>query len=319
MKKLIKTIFLFSLPFTGGILYLVFTPLDRAFAYHYINDDCAGHGAWVYDRVFRNSRPVDIAFLGSSRTIHGPMDQLLEDSLHRQTGDSLHVLTLGYCRLGRNMRYVFLKDLLQQKQPEMIVMEVREDASRYSHPIFPYLAESEDAFRPVIWFNQSLFKDMYLALETRFEYHKRNWLRTTPSNYPYNPQPYGYGSSTIEADPTILEEKKNERIDRAAFKLKEKGRNFHLRFARKYLEKISRLANERGIQLHFLYLPEYGWPLDYPLELANYQQYGEVWLPPRTILDDPKNWMDDGHLNDRGARLLSEWLVTQVRTIYDPS
>ncbi len=309
MKKLIKRLCLFFLPFLLGIIYLVWTPLDRSFAYHYVTDDCAGHGSWVYNRVFRNSRPVDVAFLGSSRTIHAPMDQLLEDRLHQQTGDSLHVLTLGYCRLGLNMRYVFLRDLLKQKEPKVIVLEVREDASRYSHPVFPYLAEAEDVFKPVIWFNQSVFKDAYLALETRFEYHKRKWLKITPPEYPFDPRPYGYGPSEVQADTNMLRQKKAERINRAARKLQETGRDFHLRFARKYLEKIHQLVEEQGIQLYFLYLPEYGWPLAEPMEIQTYQQYGQVWLPPKAILDNPENWMDDGHLNDRGAKAVTEWLM----------
>ncbi|GJM32191.1 MAG: hypothetical protein DHS20C18_11920 [Saprospiraceae bacterium] len=241
------------------------------------------------------------------------MDQLLEDSLLKKTNDSIAVLTLGYCRLGRNLSLVLLKDLLKHKNPKTLVLEVREDENRYSHPVFPYLAEREDVFQPVMLFNPDLIKDLYLGVRTRFEYHQRKWLNNHPEAYPADYRSYGYGSSQRLADSTFLRQKKAERIIRAERKLKEGGRDFHMRFPRAYLKKIAQLVATHGIQLYFLYLPEYGWPLREPMELATYRQYGEVWIPPADILDNPKHWMDDGHLNDEGARALSGWLVSLLQ------
>lgn len=310
MRDFFKQFVLFFLPILGSIALLFILPLDKAFAYHYIQQDCAGHGAWIYHRIFKNPKPVDIAFIGSSRTIHSVMDKVLEEKLGN---GSVQVATLGYCRLGRNMSYLLLKDLLKHKQPEVLVLEVREDEDHFSHPMFPYLAETKDVLFPTLLYNRDILSDLYLNLETRFEYQKQWLLGQIPATYPPNNRLYGYGPSDLQANTALLEIKKQQRHLRAERKLKAKGRNFHMRFPRSYLKKIHQLAAKNDIELYFLYLPEYGWPLDTPFELQTYQQYGQVLLPPEEIFLTPTHWMDDGHLNDRGALELSRWVSAQLR------
>ena len=309
MTRFFKQFVLFLLPILGVILLLFILPLDKSFAYHYIQQDCAGHGKWIYSRIFSNPKPVDIAFIGSSRTIHGVMDEVVEKTL---PDSATYVLTLGYCRLGRSMSYALFKDLLKHKQPKVLVLEVREDEDHFSHPMFPYIADAKDVVFPTIFFNRDLFSDLYLNLETRYEYQKRSILGRLPKTYPPNNNNYGYGPSDLQADEGILKQKKADRKARAQQKLKAKGRNFHMRYPRSYLKKIVGLAHEHDIALYFLYLPEYGWPLSTPFELKTYQQYGKVLLPPTEIFTATDHWMDDGHLNDKGARALSEWLGMQL-------
>lgn len=312
MKRFLKQFVIFLLPILGSIVLLFILPLDKSFAYHYIKQDCAGHGAWIHHRIFENPKPVDIAFIGSSRTIHGVMDELLEKEL----GDTaaIHVATLGYCRLGRNMSYLLLKDLLKRKHPKVLVLEVREDEDHFSHPMFPYVADAKDVLFPTLLFNRDVLIDPYLNLETRFEYQKQRLLGKIPVTYPQNDRQYGYGPSDLQAEAGLLEIKKQERRLRAEWKLKAKGRNFHMRFPRSYLHKINQLVKENDIELYFLYLPEYGWPLDMPFELHTYQQYGQVLLPPEEIFTNTRHWMDDGHLNDNGAQELSKWLSKHLPT-----
>lgn len=309
MRRFFKQFVLFLLPILGSIIVLFILPLDKSFVYHYIQQDCAGHGTWIHHRIFKNTKPVDVAFIGSSRSIHSIMDEVVEKEL----GDtSLHVATLGYCRLGRNMSYLLLKDLLRHKQPKMLVLEVREDEDHFSHPMFPYLAETKDVLFPTLLFNRDILSDLYLNLETRFEYKKQRLLGQIPTAYPQQNREYGYGPSDLQAEAGLLEAKKQERQLRAERKLKAKGRNFHMRFPRSYLHKINQLVKENDIELYFLYLPEYGWPLDTPFELNTYQQYGRVLLPPEEIFTNATHWMDDGHLNDQGALELSKWVSTQL-------
>lgn len=313
MKQFLKNLLLFSSPFLLVIAYLFSNSSDRSFAYHYIEKDCGGHGKWVYNRIFKNPKPVDIAFIGSSRTIHGIMDWHLENQLTQINNDSLHLLNLGYCRLGRNMDYLLLKELLKTKQPKIVILEVREDGSRYSHPIFPYLAESQDVLWPVAFFNRDIFKDAYLALETRFEYQKKKLLKQLPSVNEQAFSSYGYGMSQNIADTVLLQQKKSIRIQRAKKAVKGIARSLHMQYSRKYLAKIATLAKHKNIQLFFLYLPEYGTPIQKPLEFSIYKHYGTVWIPPHSILTNSKNWMDDGHLNDFGAKELSNWLLQKLQ------
>ena len=169
MKRFLKNTILFlALPITG-LAFLFLPDYDKAFAWHFIKGDCGGHGARMYDRIYENTKPVDMAFLGSSHIISALNDEQIEDSIQSQ-GIDLHFANLGYCRLGRNMTYVLFKELMKKKQTKYVILEVRNDEDRYSHPMFPYLAKSEDIWNPVILFNRDLFSDIYLATTARVEY-----------------------------------------------------------------------------------------------------------------------------------------------------
>ena len=307
MKKFIYRLALFCIPLFLGLIWLFLYPVDRAWAYHYLENNCANHGVWLHDRIFENSKPVDVAFIGSSRMIHSVMDEKLDQALYDR-----YIANLSYCWLGRNLTYTLLKDLLKTKQPQMLVLEVREDEDRYSHKIFPYLAEPEDVLLPPLWFNRDVFRDFYLALETRIQYARHQLLGLTEA-YPVNLNPYGYGSSDLIADHASLEINKQERILRAQNAVQGWQRDFYMKYPRAYLEKIAQLARKHQIKLAFLYLPEYGWPLEKPLELSTYEQYGEVWLPPRSVFENPGHWMDDGHLNDKGALELTRWVIEKLK------
>jgi len=309
-KTFTKRLAFFSIPIFIGVLYLFARPVDRAFAYHYVEQNCANHGAWLHDRIFENTNPVDIAFIGSSRSIHGIMDQLITDSLPQK-----QVANLSYCWLGRNLSYTILKDVLKEKSPEILVLEVREDEDRYSHTIFPYLAEQHEILSPPLLFNRDILSDFWAALQTRYDYHKQGILGIRPSIYPINQNLYGYGPSDMQADTALLNSQKNYRIKRAARAAKGFSRWFYMQYPRSYIEKITDLATANNIQLYFLYIPEYGSLHEAPSELETYQTYSSVWIPPASIFEYPPHWMDDGHLNDRGAMALSKWVVGKLKDV----
>ena len=149
MRKLILHINLFLLPL---FLLLLVIPVDKRQKFVGLEADCYNHGIWVHDRIFHSQTPIDIAFLGSSHTICGVDDGFLSEKI-----EGLEVANLGYCRLGRNLNYVLLKELVSQNEVQQIIIEVREKEDRFSHPIFPYMARSEDVMLPKLFFNQKCF------------------------------------------------------------------------------------------------------------------------------------------------------------------
>src|ERR1035437_9615834 len=142
MKQIILRIILFFSLMIIPFVALFIAPYFEEFAWHYIQNDCYNHGAWIYDRINHNQTPIDIAFIGSSHTIHAFQDKTIEQKL----GTGYHVSSMGYCRYGRNLQYTLLRMLLEHKNPKYVVIEVHEDEEKNSHDIFPYLAKTNDLF-----------------------------------------------------------------------------------------------------------------------------------------------------------------------------
>ena len=156
MKKLYQNIMLFALPL---LIMIIWLPVDRKLKYAGLKDACYNHGLWLYNRIFEDNKPTDIVFLGSSHTINGIDDQYIEEQLKPY---HLTAANLGYCRLGRNLHYVLLKELLEVKHPDYVILEIREDENRYSHAVFPYLASTSEVLMAEPFFNRDFFKDIFL-------------------------------------------------------------------------------------------------------------------------------------------------------------
>ena len=304
MGKLLKNIILFLIPL---LVLITLLQVDKRYKYQELKDDCFDHGLWVYDRIYNNSAPVDIAFLGSSHTINGIDDQLITENI--KIGQAAN---FGYCRLGRNLSFVLLKEIIQEKDLKMLIIEVREDEDRYSHPIFPYISHSRDVVFANPFFNRDIIADIWTHFAYKVEIAQDIIYQHEPSA-PLRTNDFGFASSNDTASSAYLDEVKRKRsIPKPD--LSEMVRGFYGKFARVYLEKISNSCNERNINIYFLYLPSYGTYLDKPDNYDIYIKYGKVISPPKQIYDNQTNWADENHLNREGARELSLWLAEQINS-----
>jgi len=310
MKKFLRKLLLFVSVFIAGLIYLFSKENDKAFAYHYIEGDCYNHGAWIYDRIFNNPQRIDVAFIGSSGTIHSVNEKVVEDNLEGAAKD-LKICNLGYCRLGTNLYYVLVKDLLKQKKIKYLFLEVRANEDYYSHPMFPYLADTKDLLCPQLLYNRDIISDYYDALTERIVFEKQK-LFPELSTYGYNPELYGYGSSSQVADSNMLEIAKQRKASSAKKKESSGSREFHLRYPLAYLDKVIELAKAHEIKIIFYYVENYGTVYAEPQVQDYYKAHGELWIAPREIGNNKSNWMDENHLNDNGAREYSEWLAKKI-------
>ena len=303
MKKLIRNTLLFFIPI---VIFIVVLPIDKRLKYQGLKDDCFNHGIWIYDRIFNNDKPIDIAFIGSSHSVNGIDDKLISENI--QDGEAVN---FGYCRLGRNLSYVLLKDLIAEKKIKHLILEVLEDEDRYSHPVFPFVASTCDVLFPNPFFNRDIFSDMW----THFVYKTeilQDIIYHQESEAPLRTEEYGYTTSQDTASSIFLDEIKQKRsIPKPPMSRLE--RNFHMSFARKYLSKIYNICKENNIQITFLYIPAYASPLARPKEFETYSKYGKIIMAPRHVLENKNNWYDEGHLNQAGAKELSLWLIDQIK------
>lgn len=283
------------------MLFLIFCPLDKRQQYLGLRGDCALKALWIHDRIAQNETDIDLAFLGSSHTMNGVDDSLIESNLGKQ----LKLVNLGYCRLGRNMHHSFLKELLAAKKLKYLVLEVREEEDYFSHLEFPYIASTKDVVTSVTFFNRKILQDLATHLS-----YKANRL---VSQFFYEeeavlPDLYGFSPLNQTAEAFHLAQKKESRSKpkKAQSTL---IRDINLSFPRAYLDKIETICQENNVRLFYLYLPAYGTYLEQPKEFEFYKRGGELIIVPSDVLEDTSHWHDDQHLNQKGARALSLFLA----------
>jgi hypothetical protein len=304
MKKVFLKTALILLPV---ILVFIAFPVDPRNRYIGLKEDCFNHGIWIYDRMHLNPKPVDVAFIGSSHTVNGINDKMIEENLSPY---KLAVANFGYCRLGRNLSYTLIKELIKTKHPKAILVEVLEDEDRYSHPIFPYIAESRDVFAPALLYNRDILADMKETILYKLALIQKRFSSKS-DDIPVSSEPFGFASSPDTATAQFLSEIAQKRSRQYA-QMPAYERNFYMKYPRSYLQKIGKLCSANEIKLFFLYLPGYGPHPSLPKENETYTRYGEVLIPPDSIISDIYYWKDEDHCNQAGAASLSGWLAGEI-------
>ncbi len=310
MKKILYSIVLIFLPV---IVAFMLIPVEKRSRYAGLKDDCFNHAIWIHDRLYMNEKSVDIAFIGSSHTVNGINDKLIENSLKTE---NTSVANFGYCRLGRNLSYTLIKEIYKKKKPKVIVIEVLEDEDRYSHPIFPYIAETRDIFAPALLFNRDIATDIREAILFKLTLIQQ-FLFPAGEKIPVNNEAFGFACSPDTAAIETLQEIKIKR-HRSDPEMPAMERNFYMNFPRSYLKKIAEMCKIQNTKLIFLYLPGYGAQAVVPKENATYMRYGEVLIPPDSITANISYWKDEDHVNQAGAASLSRWIAEELNVKLKP-
>ncbi len=277
--------------------------------------ECDNKASWIYHRIFEDDRQIDIAFTGASQTSCAIMDEYVEKMLTNSKKDNINVANLGYCRRGRDIQYVMLKDLFEHKKPSILVIEVAEDEPKKSHPVFPYLAESKDIWESFVFFNQRYFASIWKGIAVRFEYLKSKVFKDYHQNKIENVD-FGYLPSNQNATTEDFYQNRSDWQKRNSIKKPVMLQNIELNYSEHYLKKIVKLAKENNCKIMFLYLPESGSGLKTPLLSEYYRKFGELIIFPNSIISNPANWKDATHFNDTGAKKASDFVVQQLESKY---
>jgi len=312
MKKFIQNILLFLIPFIIGFIFIYFVPYSKEYGYGYRNNiDC--NTSWIYYRLFENPTPIDIAFMGTSHTGCGINDSLIETKLHRKFSLEKNIVNMSYCSNGRNMHYSLLKDLLENKKPEIIVLEITEEENKSSHKDFPYVADIKDVARAPFLSNSSYLSDLYTSLSCHFNYFRHDFLNTLnvepPANY-QNDNSYVpfifFADSNMLKEHQIDQEESYHDYNESIFK------KFKLQHPKEYIEKFIKLADSYNTPVVFLYIPSFSAYPEVPVDYEYYKALGNVWIPPKSIFMNYSNWVDKEHLNYEGTKELGDWLSQKI-------
>ena len=316
MKKFLLNIGGFSAVLLMGLIVIFLVPVNRKYAYNFvIRGGCEGRSSWIYNRIFESDSDIDVAFIGSSHTMSAINDQLIEEYFNSATHLNYKFANLGYCGFGRDFHYLITKDLLEHKKIKTIILELNEDESQYGNGSFPNVATSKDLFGAPIYFNRSYFPDIYKGLILRIQYFRE--LVTYENRQRELPIPdtrYGFNGTDRIADSAQLGDAKRKHHGPQKFKI-DLIENQLNSYPLEYVRRINELARKNRVQIYFLYLPEYGFPIDTLGMKKTYGKYGRILIPEKQILDNTLNWCDKGHLNTKAANVYAKYLSEELSSI----
>lgn len=314
MRRFILHIALFLSPFFILFILLFCFPVQKKEAYTYITNDCYDRSSWFYQRIFENDKPVDILFLGTSHTICSVRDSVIEAAIS-STEKYTHVLNCGYCRLGISLQYTLLKEVCTHKKPQLVLFEVREQEDRFSHEMFPYIADTKDIFHAPLLFNTHYLSDIFTAAENRFTLIKIQLKQSSPQADTVFSE-YGFWERGETASEDELRKKQIQQEEFAADTMNNFQKLFSLHYSEMYVRRMVDLCKEKNISFLFYYIPSYYDIKGEPVNADFYNAFGEIISPPRRILDNKKNWSDEGHLNTAGADAVTEWMTDFLKNYH---
>ncbi len=294
------------------VALLIFLPYPRYLRYREMGGD-AGKIRWVYERIHDRDLPIDIALVGSSRTMVAVDDSLLQVGLADGRGRGPAVANLAVAWEGRNLHYVLAKELLAQRRCRLLLLEVDEREERFGHPYFRDLADTRDVIAAPILPNPDYLRDLMhvvprnlrmLRLEVQARFSAGAGTVRPPAAAPFFPVVRSGDHSAGE----MADLKRRRSAATAPPVLPPALTDLEYRVPRSYVQDIADLARKHGVRLVLVHVPSYeadGGVAD----AAFYRDLGPVLEPPADLIDDPANWSDASHLNGRGRRAFTHWLT----------
>jgi hypothetical protein len=129
------------------LVALVQLPHDRYIRFQHMAAQSVHYlrAQWIYERIHFDETPIDIAFIGTSHTQCSINAELVEQGLSA-AGHPQHVVNFAIPALGRDLHYLLVRELLENRSIKTLVIEVQEGESRAPHPAFDLLSEARDLF-----------------------------------------------------------------------------------------------------------------------------------------------------------------------------
>jgi hypothetical protein len=303
-------------------------PHDRYVRFQDFRVQAYARLGWMYERIHFDPTPIDVAFIGTSRTMEGVDAAAVADLMNGaagRTGQKLHATNLGIPGYGRNLHWLIARELLENRKVGTLVLEVFENETRKPHPLFLYPADVSDVLGAPMLINLNYFHDILrLPFRQISLFVKSLWPEKFGLKRHFDPQQYDGetvdNTKVVHVGGHVLTPREDGRIDPAKLDAiaseRREQKNLHMlgpllndleyRFPRYYLQQILDLAERKGVTVKFLYLPSYG-QSERPYDSSFYAGRGEM-ISINDILAKKENWLDPDHLNLYGAAELSNRL-----------
>ena len=277
------------MPIIGYLLAVWWRPVNQEQQWNRITGNCS-KSACIYHLTQKNPANIDVAFIGTSRTMNAVNDTMLSKTW------GLNIINLGYCRPGRNVHFEIAQMLFKNHRPKALFIEVNQEEDWYGHFDFGNIARTHDVLISLNSRNPKYLRDLKNNFIMKYDLFQK-----TLSNESYPPENCTQGFGNILQPGTTLSPVSYTDTNSAS----QVYTSFY------YLEELLALAQKSGCKIYFHYLPALGLVAYKPHHLDYYAAYGSVIFPP-TELEDPELWADNSHVIPQGAQIYSEYLVKQV-------
>jgi hypothetical protein len=309
---------------------MVLLPHNRYIRFQDLRVEAYARLGWIYERIHFDPTPIDIAFVGTSHTLNGVDAAAVAEAVQHggrrsEAAPPVHATNLAFPAYGRNMQWLIVRELLENRRVGTLIIEIFENESRKPHPLFVYPAEVSDVLAAPLFINLNYFHDLVrLPFRQLSLFVKSLWPEQFGLRRYFDPAHYDGetvdNTRVVQVSSRVLSPLRDRRMDPAQLDAiaaaRAKRKNLHMlgrfladleyRLPRHYLGKMLDLAERRGVSVKFLYLPAYGQP-DEPFDTSLYEGRGEVILV-NDILARKDHWGDPDHLNLYGAAALSSQL-----------
>jgi hypothetical protein len=282
---------------------------------------------WIYERIHFDPTPIDVAVVGPSRLGAGVNAPRLGAALVAM-GLPGNTANFSLPETGRNINYVVVSELLEAKQPKLLVIGVIEKPSRFGHSAFKYIAPRSMIATPAYLGEINYLPDLLFLPFRQLRLFAANiapgWFGLTKQFDPARFRGHSIDTTgnVILPDGSIKngeEAASLAELQRGVQKL-ERGNHppiLSARFAdlefgdeRHYIRAITALAKVRGVRVAFVALPYFSGSAAVQ-ENELYRRYGPVWnaafLSPHAEL-----YGDYGHVTKHGSDIVTDWLAGRV-------
>jgi hypothetical protein len=288
--------------------YGLFAPLRRA-----------------YERIHFDSRPIDVAIVGTSGMQLGVSAARVEQKL-ADLGYPATVENFAAAAPGRNVQWAVVHELLKTKSPKVIVIGVDGMPTAYGNPVFKLAAAKEDIMAPPAPLLHNYFIDLISLPSRQAELFIARFfpnlfgLRTafdaalyarSPTDFTSGVIPWedGYYDMERKVDPaTLISQRGSGQVLTRAARLLlwccNDGDD------RVYIREIAKEAKARGVRLVFDFVPTYGSSGEIP-GYDFLSQYGVV-LDNRDLAGSSDLYQNWKHFNHAGAIVNSDRIAAAI-------
>ena len=304
-------------------------PHDPYIRYQITKNTIYERTRYQYERLHFDPTPIDVVFIGSSRTAGGVEPALVERGL-RENGIPLHIANLSLPATGMDIRIVQAREALRT-HPEirLMIIPVIETFPRDGHQAFGELATTRDILSSHWLINRNLptsllrlpMRQMKLFAATllpdAFGYQARFDLATYAGSLaaardmpgwqpPQTAFPYGSRGHAR----AIEGEARKRMAELTPPLLPESLGWMEFGVARGAIEDLLAIAEKNDTRVVFLYLPSF---LGYkqPREAEWLRARAPLWIADM-LQGDPANYTDAAHLSPVIKPQLNAWLAERI-------
>ncbi|MGD9601770.1 MAG: hypothetical protein AB7O21_02135 [Gammaproteobacteria bacterium] len=280
-----------------------------------------------YALIYGERGPVDLAIVGSSRSVLGVGAAEIAEVLRPTAGREVVVYDLSKSWRGEGMNYTFVRDLLDNRQVRHLLVEANLPEAGSYHAHWYLAARYEDLVRNIAFEQRHGFALRPIARAARMVADR---LVDRVARYltgEVRPAPLASSSRPAATKDCMVREepvKPDALAARAAAHAKYyRGQVWHWDMESRdalhdtgFYGALVSLASSRGVTLHFYYVHERHYSRLDPAFASAFQQTtgAPLLIPPDDLVDrlEADGYADPTHMNPHGRALYSAWLAKRL-------